>query len=98
MSEDAVTVAPHAYKVLLESDRVRVLESRMGPGEKTEMHSHPAVIACPITIGNYKFTSPDGQNMEIEIQPGQAMYMDATEHSTENVGSAEGLVILVELK
>jgi hypothetical protein len=36
--------------------------------------------------------------MEIEIQPGQAMYMDATEHSTENVGSAEGLVILVELK
>ena len=43
--EDAVKVAPHVYKVALENDRVRVLETRMKPGDKTSMHSHPAVVA-----------------------------------------------------
>ncbi len=27
MTNDAISVAPHAYKVVLETDRVRVLES-----------------------------------------------------------------------
>ena len=35
MADDAVSVAPHVYKVLLENDRVRVLDSRMKPGETT---------------------------------------------------------------
>lgn len=29
MAEDAVKVAPHVYKVALENDRVRVLDTRM---------------------------------------------------------------------
>ena len=96
MADDAVKVAPHAYKVVVENDRVRVLEYRGMPGVKTEMHSHPAVVA--IAIGKFKFTLPDGQSMEMELQGGQAMYMDASEHATENAGTAEAHVILVELK
>ena len=38
---DAVKVAPESYKVLLENDRVRVLEYRIKPGYKNAMHSHP---------------------------------------------------------
>ena len=34
---DAVSVAPDLYKVLLENDRVRVLEVRYGPGVKSDM-------------------------------------------------------------
>ena len=98
MAEDAVKAAPNAYKVLLENDRVRVLDSRMKPGEKTAMHGHPALVACPVSDGKFKFTSPDGQSMEIEVKAGQPVYMDAVEHATENVGSAEGHVVLVELK
>jgi hypothetical protein len=30
MAEDAVKVAPHVYKVALENDRVRVLDTRRG--------------------------------------------------------------------
>ena len=96
--DDAVKVAPHVYKVLVDNDRVRVLESRMKPGEKTTMHSHPAVVAYAVTDGKYKFTSPDGQSMEFELKAGQAMYMDSVEHATENVGAAEGCAILIELK
>ena len=98
MSEDAVKVAPHVYKVVLENDRVRVLDTLMKSGDKTEMHSHPAVVAYPTTTGKYKFTGPDGQSMEIEVQPGQPMYMDASEHATENVGTTEAHVLLIELK
>ena len=98
MADDAVKVAPHAYKVVVENDKVRVLEYRGAPGVKTEMHSHPAVVAIAISGGKFKFSLPDGQTMEMELQQGHAMYMDASEHGTENIGSSESHVILVELK
>ena len=98
MPGDAVEVAGDFYKVVVENDKVRVLEYRGGPGAKTAMHSHPAVVACILNGTKFKFTSPDGQSMEIEVSPGQAMYMDASSHATENVGTTEGHVILVELK
>nr|NIP31626.1 hypothetical protein [Candidatus Dadabacteria bacterium]NIQ16433.1 hypothetical protein [Candidatus Dadabacteria bacterium] len=44
MAQDAVKVAPESYKVLLENDRVRVLEFQIKPGKKDAMHSHPAYI------------------------------------------------------
>ena len=98
MAEDAVKVAPHVYRVIMENDRVRVLDTTMKPGDTTAMHSHPAVVVDAISGGKFKFTSPDGQSMEMDVPAGQAMYMDASEHATENVGTTEGHVILVELK
>ena len=98
MAEDAVKVAPHVYRVIMENDRVRVLDTIMKPGGRTAMHSHPAVVPYAISAGKYKFTSPDGHSMEAELEAGQAMYLDAVDHSTENVGATEGHIILVELK
>ena len=95
---DAVTVAPHVYKVLLENDRVRVLEVRANPGDKTEMHSHPANVAIAITDGKYRFTSPDGQTTEAELKAGQVMYFDAVEHAGEFTGTTEARALIVELK
>ena len=70
----------------------------MNPGEKTEMHSHPAVVAVALSAAKVKFTGPDGQSMEAELEQGQALYMDATDHATENVGSSTAHVVLIELK
>ena len=95
---DAITVAPHIYRVLLENDRVRVLEVRGRPGDRTEMHSHPANVAVAITGGKYRFTSPDGRTMEAELEAGQAMYFDAVEHAGEFMGDGETHALLVELK
>jgi quercetin dioxygenase-like cupin family protein len=64
MPKDAIAVAPHAYKVLQENDRVRVLEFRGGPGVKTEMHSHPSVVAIAISDGKFRFTFPDGRALK----------------------------------
>jgi quercetin dioxygenase-like cupin family protein len=98
MTGDAVTVAPHLYNVVLENDRVRVLEVRGRPGDKTELHSHPAMVAIAITDGTFRFTSPDGQTMEAELKAGQAMYQPPVEHMTEITGTTEAQVLLVELK
>ncbi len=40
-SLDATTAAPNHHEVLLENDRVRVLDTRIGPGERTPVHTHP---------------------------------------------------------
>ena len=98
MPQDAVTVAPHAYKVVLENDRVRVLEFRGKPGDKTALHSHPSSAVIAITDGKFKFTSPDGQSIEAELKAGQTICQDAVEHTTEVMGTSEAYVVIVELK
>ena len=82
----------------MENDRVRVLDSRTKPGDKSAMHPHPAIIAYPTTDGKFKFTHPDGESMVIEVKAGQPVYMDRVTHAAENVGSAEAHVLLIELK
>ena len=98
MPTDAVTIAPHLYKVLLENDRVRVLEVRAQPGAKSEMHTHPSYVAVAINDGKYRFTSPDGKSIEIRLKPGQAGFFGPVEHATEIIGTSEGHIILIELK
>ena len=98
MAGDAIQVAPDNYKVLEENDRVRILEYRGGPGAKTEMHSHPDVVAIAVSGMTVRFASPDGQTMEIELKSGQAMFAPGGDHRTENIGGTAGHVILVELK
>ena len=98
MARDAVATAPHVYKVVLENDRVRVLEVRGQPGDKTELHSHPAMVVIAITDGTFRFGFPDGQTVEAELKAGQAMYQEAVEHTAEITGSSEIRALLVELK
>ena len=98
MTQDAIAIAPNAYKVVLENDRVRVLEARMSPGERTEMHSHPPVVAVALQGGKYRFTQGDGQTMEVDVPVGVPMYFEAVDHETENIGDTEGVTLLIELK
>ncbi len=95
---DAAIVAPNLYKVLVENDRVRVLEYRGKPGDKAAMHSHPALVAYALRGGKVKFTSPSGDTEESQLEDGQAMFFEATDHATENVGTSEVHIVLVELK
>ena len=97
MPGDAISVAPHNYKTIFENDRVRLLEYRGKAGDKTEMHSHPDVLAYPMIAAKVKFTFPNGQSFEAELQPGEAMFQEAHEHSTEVLGG-DTHVLLFELK
>ncbi len=98
MAQDMVKVAPNNCKVLLENDRVRVVRVVTKPGEKLEMHSHPANIVYSMTSAKAKFSSSDGKTEERELKAGQAVWSDAVTHSTENVGKSESRALVIELK
>jgi hypothetical protein len=96
--QDAVTVAPHVYTVLFENERVRLLEVRMKPGERSEMHSHPAYAIYPLSDATASFTSPTGDSADVEMKAGEASWHEAELHAVENRGATEARVILFELK
>ncbi len=98
MAEDPVKVAPHVYKTVLENERVRVLEAGGSPGLNTGMHSHPNQVAIALTDAKLKFTFPNGDSAEAELNAGDVMYLDPVEHTVELLGSEETRLILVELK
>ena len=98
MAGDAVSVAPDLYKVLFENERVRVLETRYGPGVKSEMHSHPDLVVVALTALKAKFTLGDGHTVDMELPAREAAFVEAQEHTVENTGTSELHVVLVELK
>ncbi len=95
---DALQAAPNVYKLLMENDRVRVLDVRVKPGEKTKMHSHPDRVVYILSDHRLKFTSADGQVKELELKAGQVLWMEAGAHTTENTGKTEAHNLAVELK
>jgi len=98
-AQDPVKVAPNHFKVLLENERVRVLDFHSKAGEKIPMHSHPAYIAYGIAgAGKTKFTTPDGKVREAPAEPGRAVWNETETHASEFVGTGEVHVLMVELK
>jgi quercetin dioxygenase-like cupin family protein len=97
-NQDPVTVDPKHYGVETENEQVRVLRARYEPGEKSVMHSHPAVVAIFLTDGECRFTFPDGTTEDHSLKAGQTMYMPAMAHLPENTGTKAFEVIVIELK
>ena len=65
---DAVAVAPNHYSVIEDNDKVRILSFEGAVGTKTEMHSHPNIVAIVLSDSAVRFTSPDGRSMEFAAQ------------------------------
>ena len=98
LAQDPVKVSPETHKVLLENDRVRVLDVRIKPGEKVPMHSHPANVVYVLADYKVKSTAPDGKTEEREGKAGAAVWREALTHTVENVGTTELHVVHIELK
>ena len=98
IAQDLMKVALKNTKVLLENDRVRVLEYQAKPGEKAAMHSHPANVVYALSSFKTKFTLPDGKTQEVETKAGQANWSEASTHASENVGTTEAHALIIELK
>ena len=98
-AQDPVKVAPKNSKVLLENERVRVLDFRSAAGQKIPLHSHPAYISYSISgSGKTKFTSADGKTTEQPNNPAGATWHEAETHASEYMGPGATHVLLVELK
>jgi beta-alanine degradation protein BauB len=95
---DPKLVAGDVYKLVMENDRVRVFDVRFKPGQKAVMHGHPDHVVYVLADGTLKLTLPDGKSQVIPLKAGQAMWIDAGPHATENVGSTEAHNLAIELK
>jgi hypothetical protein len=102
---DAVVTAPDHHRVLLENAQVRVLDTRIGPGERTPVHTHqwPAVH---YVLAWSDFVRRDAdETILLDTRAGGAAAAPAAQwgsplgpHSLENVGPAPLHIISVELK
>ena len=97
-SRDPVVTDSDKYKVILENDRVRVLEYRDLPGQRTSPHHHPDFVLCALSAFKRKFVLADGKEAVREVRPGEVAWGKAHSHIGENVGSTETHVLIVELK
>lgn len=97
-AQDPVKVAPEFYKVLLENDRIRVLDIHMPSGGRSPMHSHPDYLVYSLSDATVRFTSPEGKTQDVALKNGQALWRDAESHAVENIGKTEAHVLNIELK
>jgi quercetin dioxygenase-like cupin family protein len=97
-SNDPLQVAANVYTLVMENEKVRVLDLRLGKGAKAAMHYHPDHVVYVLADGKVKITTPDGKGMDIDLKVGQAIWMAAGQHAAENVGKTEAHSLVVELK
>ena len=93
---DFLEAAPKQTKVLLENDKVRVIEVNFKKGDKVPMHSHPEIVLYIIQGGKTRFTDADGKTIESQSKDGTASFRPATTHSHEHLDDVRA--IIVELK
>lgn len=95
---DPTTTDPDKYKVIFENDRVRVLEYRDEPGQKTSPHEHPDSLMYTLSGFQRRLIGGSGESRDVALEPGEARWLDAQTHSGENIGSTPTHVLFVELK
>jgi hypothetical protein len=88
-SLDALRAAPEHHRKLFENDAVRVLEARIGAGETTAVHAHrwPSV--------QHVFATTDFVRRDAAHTLWSGPFPP---HSLEDVGPADLVVLMVEVK
>lgn len=98
MAQDPVPIYPANYKVLLENERVRVLDFQLKKGAKEDFHAHPAAVTYVLAPFKIRFTFPDGSTRIREAKAGEIFYGDALTHASENIGDTDAHGLLIEMK
>ena len=98
MAQDVAKLSPNDVKVLVDNDRVRVLEILHKPGAKEPMHSHPAAVSVSLSAFKLKATKTDGTSSEREAKVGEVRWTEPAVHAVENVGKTDQHMIMIELK
>jgi quercetin dioxygenase-like cupin family protein len=103
---DAMAKAPDHHRVLLENDKVRVLDTKVAPGERTPVHAHewPAALYV-LSWSDFVRYDPDGnvlvdsRTMTVKPGVGAALWTNPIgPHFVENVGQADLHILAIETK
>lgn len=97
MNTDPVRTDPEFYRVVFENERVRVLEYRDKPGDRTHRHRHPDTVLYPLASFRRRI-SAGGREVEVVLTEGEVRWVSAQEHAGENIGDTESHALFIELK
>ena len=97
MTADPACTDPDKYQVILENERVRVLEYRDLPGGKTHPHQHPDSVMYTLSAFQRRLHAGQGTR-DVVMEAGRAHWLGAQTHAGENIGTTPTHVLFVELK
>ncbi|KAF2325982.1 MAG: cupin domain-containing protein [Flavobacterium nitrogenifigens] len=98
-AQDPLKAAPNAYKkVLLENERVRIMQVEITPGETIPWHHHPDHTIYALADGKIEITDKGKAPVIIDIKAGDAMYIPAVTHMAKNLGDTTVSLIVTEIK
>jgi hypothetical protein len=101
---DAVIAAPEFHHLLLENDSVRILETRIEPGQTVPLHTHRWPAACYFLSRGDVIRRDGAGRIEFDSRTMPPLSSPAAwlpplgPHTLENVGRTVVHVVSVELK
>ncbi len=96
-AQDMAKTAGKYVKVLLDNEKVRVLELNMPPGASTGVHSHDDNVVYFVTGGTATQVT-NGESKTMTRKPGEAVWSGPVTHETTNSGKAAVKTVIIELK
>jgi quercetin dioxygenase-like cupin family protein len=98
-AQDPVKVSAKEYKkVVLDNEKVRVIQVEFAPGDVAAWHSHPNHVVYILTSGKIEITNKGEKPVISELKAGEAMYMTAVTHMAKNVGTTTIKLVITEIK
>jgi hypothetical protein len=84
--------------VLLDNDKVKVVENVRHPGALAPMHSHKAYIAYFFSPCKLEFKFPDGKTAVKDIPAGKLVWSDGVTHEVTVLGNQDLHTLHIEFK
>ena len=97
MSLDPTATEPDHYKVIFENARVRVLEYRDKPGDRTSQSRHPDSVIYTLSTFERRLVHGD-RTIDVHLEAGRAGWLAAQDSYGENIGTTDTHALFVELK
>jgi quercetin dioxygenase-like cupin family protein len=105
-SLDALIAAPEHHSLVFENDEVRILDTRIGPGETVPLHTHRWRAALYFLASDHVVQRDADGNVLFDtritsalVEPGGAVWVGTLPpHTVENVGESEIRFLNLELK
>ncbi len=101
-AQDKATAAPakEEVTVLVDNDRVRVVEQRLKPGAESDRRARPYRVGRAIKGGTLQRIYLDGKKETQSWKTGEVKVFEPTEatYIVKNIGKTETILYLVNLK
>jgi quercetin dioxygenase-like cupin family protein len=98
-AQDPAKSAPNvSQKIILDNEKVRVIEVEFAPGATTDWHSHPNHVVYVLADGKMEITDKGKTPVVMDFKAGSALYLPAVTHIAKNIGTTTVKLVVTELK